>query len=119
MIQIFIISVKITEIQIKNNWRYIIINKIEALKIVKKNGLNLKSLPKHFKKDRGIVLAAVRNDGFAIADADRNLLDDKEIAIEAIKNNRNTFLLLNRKLTNDKDILVLVGLEENLKKGEK
>jgi hypothetical protein len=81
--------------------------------------LNLKSLPKHFKKDKEIVLAAVKNDGFAIADADRKLLDDKEIVIEAIKNNRNTFLLLNRKLTNDKDILVLVGLEENLKKGEK
>ena len=81
--------------------------------------MSLKSLPKHFKKDKEIVLAAVKNDGFAIADADRKLLDDKEIAIEAIKNNRNTFLLLNRKLTNDKDILVLVGLEENLKKGEK
>ena len=39
--------------------------------------------------------------------------------IEAVKNNRNTFLLLNRKLTNDKDILVLVGLKENPKKGEK
>ena len=76
-------------------------------------------LPKHFKKDKEIVLAAVKNDGFAIADADRKLLDEKEIAIEAIKNNRNTFLLLNRKLTNDKDILFLVGLEKNLKKGEK
>ena len=81
--------------------------------------MDLKSLPKHFKKDREIVLAAVRNDGFAIADADRKLLDDKEIAIEAIKNNSNTFLLLNRKLTMDKDILALVGLDENLKKGEK
>ena len=81
--------------------------------------MNLKSLPKHFKKDKEIVQAAVKSDGLAIADADRKLLDDKEIAIEAIKNNRNTFLLLNRKLTNDKDILVLVGLEENLKKGEK
>ncbi len=89
------------------------------MEIVKKNGLDLKSLPKHFKKDREIVLAAVRNDGFAIADADSKLLDDKEIAIEAIKNNRNTFLLLNRKLTNDKDILDLVGLNENSKKGEK
>ena len=100
-------------------WRKKIITKSEALKIVRKNGLELENLPTHFKKDREIVLAAVRNDGFAIADADRKLLDDKEIAIEAIKNNRNTFLLLNRKLTNDKDILVLVGLEENLKKGEK
>ena len=81
--------------------------------------MDLKRLPKHFKKNREIVLAAVRNDGFAIADADKKLLDDKEIAIESIKNNRNTFLLLNRKLTNDKDILNLVGLNENLKKGEK
>ena len=81
--------------------------------------MDLKNLPKHFKKDREIVLAAVRNDGFAIADADSKLLDDKEIAIEAIKNNRNTFLLLNRKLTNDKDILDLVDLNENSKKGEK
>ena len=81
--------------------------------------MDLKRLPKHFKKDKEIVLAAVRNDGFAIADADRKLLNDKEIVIAAIKNNRNTFLLLNRKLTNDKDILDLVGLNENSKKGEK
>ena len=81
--------------------------------------MDLKRLPKHFKKNREIVLAAVRNDGFAIADADKKLLDDKEVAIESIKNNRNTFLLLNRKLTMDKDILALVGLDENLKKGEK
>ena len=81
--------------------------------------MDLKSLPKHFKKDREIVLAAVRNDGFAIADSHGKFLDDKKIAIEAIKNNRNTFLLLNRKLTNDKDILALVGLDEISKKGEK
>tara|TARA_Y200000002_G_C22561733_1_gene612773 strand:+ start:463 stop:708 length:246 start_codon:yes stop_codon:yes gene_type:complete len=81
--------------------------------------LDLKCLPKHFKKDREIVLTAVINDGFAIADADRKFLDDKEIAIEAIKNNRNTFLLLNRKLTMDRDILTLVGLEKHIKKGEK
>ena len=79
--------------------------------------MDLKNLPKHFKKDREIVLAAVRNDGFAIADADSKLLDDKEIAIEAIKNNRNTFLLLNRKLTMDKDILTLIGLDQSIKKG--
>ena len=42
--------------------------------------MNLKSLPKHFKKDKEIVLAAVKNDGFAIADADRKFLDEKEIA---------------------------------------
>ena len=81
--------------------------------------MDLKRLPKHFKKNREIVLAAVRNDGFAIADADRKLLDDKEIAIAAIKNNRNTFLLLNEKLTMDKDILTLVGLDQHIKKGEK
>ena len=81
--------------------------------------MDLKCLPKHFKKDREIVLTAVINDGFAIADADRKFLDDKEIAIEAIKNNRNTFLLLNRKLTMDKDILTLVGLEKHIKKGDK
>ena len=40
--------------------------------------MNLKSLPKHFKKDKEIVLAAVKNDGFSIADADRKLLDDKD-----------------------------------------
>ena len=79
--------------------------------------MDLKILPKHFKRDREIVLAAVRNDGFAIADADSKLLDDKEIAIEAIKNNRNTFLLLNRKLTMDKDILTLIGLDQYIKKG--
>ena len=81
--------------------------------------MDLKILPKHFKRDREIVLAAVRNDGFAIADADSKLLDDKEIAIEAIKNNKNTFLLLHGKLTMDKDILTLVGLDQHIKKGEK
>ena len=81
--------------------------------------MDLKRLPKHFIKDKEIVLAAVRSDGFAIVDADSKFLDDKEIAIEAIKNNSNTFLLLNRKLTNDKDILDLAGLIENSKKGEK
>lgn len=81
--------------------------------------MDLKRLPKHFIKDKEIVLAAVRSDGFAIVDADSKFLDDKEIAIAAIKNNRNTFLLLNRKLTMDKDILTLVGLEKHIKKGEK
>ena len=47
--------------------------------------MDLKSLPKHFKKDREIVLAAVRNDGFAIADADSKLLDDKEIKMLAVE----------------------------------
>ena len=81
--------------------------------------MDLKRLPKHFKKNREIVLAAVRNDGFAIADADRKLLDDKEIAIAAIKNNTGAFLLLNKNLTMDKDILTLVGLEKHIKKGKK
>ena len=108
---------------LKNYWSHFgrkkIITKSEALKIVRKNGLELENLPTHFKKDKEIVLAAVRNDGFAIADADSKFLDDKEIAIEAIKNNRNTFLLLNEKLTMDKDILTLVGLDQHIKKGEK
>ena len=103
---------KIIVIIIWNNWRYILINKIKALKIVTKNGQYLKRLPKYFKKDREIVIEAVKNDGFAIADADCKLLDDKKIAVEAIKNNRNTLLLLNRKLTTDKDILFLVGLKK-------
>jgi DNA invertase Pin-like site-specific DNA recombinase len=106
----------LSEKQKKEVW---VINKTKALKIVKKDGLDLKNLPTHFKKDREIVLAAVRSDGFAIADADSNFLDDKEIAIEAIKNNTGTFLLLNKKLTMDKDILTLVGLEKHIKKGEK
>ena len=61
------------------------INKIQALKIVRKNGLRLKELPSIFKKDKDVVLAAVKNDGFAIADADKSFLRDKKIAIEAIK----------------------------------
>ena len=58
-------------------------NKDEALKLVKENGLNLKNLSDDFKKDREIVLAAVKNDGFAVADADSKFLDDKEVATEA------------------------------------
>ena len=51
-------------------------NKDEALKLVKENGLNLKNLSDDFKKDREIVLTAVKNDGFAITDADSKFLDD-------------------------------------------
>ena len=72
--------------------------------------MNLKSLPKHFKKDKEIVLAAVRNDGFAIADADSKFLDDKEIAIEAVKNNKHTLLLLSKRLTEDKYFLQRHGM---------
>ena len=81
------------------------INKIQALKIVRKNGLRLKELPSIFKKDKDVVLAAVKNDGFAIAEADKSFLRDKKIAIEAIKNNENSFLLFfNTNLVKDKDI---------------
>ena len=65
-------------------------NKDEALKLVKENGLNLKNLSDDLKKDREIVLTAVKHAGFAIADANSNFLDDKEIAIEAVKNNKHT-----------------------------
>jgi len=88
------------------------INKTQALKIVRKNGLRLKELPSIFKKDKDVVLAAVKNDGFAIADADKSFLRDKKIAIEAIKNNENSFLLFfNTNLVKDKDILDLVKIK--------
>ena len=51
-------------------------NKDEALKLVKENGLNLKNLSDDLKKDREIVLTAVKNDGFAIADANSSFLYD-------------------------------------------
>ena len=87
------------------------INKIQALKIVRKNGLKLKELPSRLKKDKEVVLAAVKNDGFAIAEADKSFLRDKKIAVEAIKNNKDTFLLFfNTNLVKDKDILDLVGI---------
>ena len=87
------------------------INKFQALKIVRKNGLKLKELPSRLKKDKEVVLAAVKNDGFAIAEADKSFLRDKKIAVEAIKNNKDTFLLFfNTNLVKDKDILDLVGI---------
>ena len=90
------------------------INKIQALKIVRKNGLRLKELPSIFKKDKDVVLAAVKNDGFAIADADKSFLRDKKIAIEAIKNNKHSFLLFfNTNLVKDKEILYLVGIKNS------
>ena len=90
------------------------INKIQALKIVRKNGLKLKELPSIFKKDKDVVLAAVKNDGFAIADADKSFLRDKKIAIEAIKNNKHSFLLFfNTNLVKDKDILNLIGIKNS------
>ena len=90
------------------------INKIQALKIVRKNGLRLKELPLIFKKDKDVVLAAAKNDGFAIADADKSFLRDKKIAIEAIKNNKHSFLLFfNTNLVKDKDILDLVKIKNS------
>ena len=90
------------------------INKIQALKIVRKNGLKLKELPSIFKKDKDVVLAAVKNDGFSIADADKSFLRDKKIAIEAIKNNKHSFLLFfNTNLVKDKDILDLVKIKNS------
>lgn len=90
------------------------INKIQALKIVRKNGLRLKELSSIFKKDKDVVLAAVKNDGFAIAEADKSFLRDKKIAIEAIKNNKHSFLLFfNTNLVKDKDILNLIGIKNS------
>jgi hypothetical protein len=48
------------------------INKIQALKIVRKNGLRLKELSSIYKKDKDVVLVAVKIDGFAIAEADKS-----------------------------------------------
>ena len=86
-----------------------IINKSQALQIVTKNVLHLKTLPSRFQKDKEIVLAAVNNDGFAIVNIDKNFLNDKEVALQAVQNNKLAYLLLiNSNLMEDKDILALV-----------
>jgi len=87
----------------------LIINKSQALQIVTKNGLHLKTLPSRFQKDKEIVLAAVNNDGFAIVDIDKKFMNDKEVALQAVQNNKLAYLLLiNSNLMEDKDILALV-----------
>ena len=40
-------------------------DKEEALKIVQKDGLELKNLSDHFKKDKEIALKAVKQNGYA------------------------------------------------------
>ena len=48
-------------------------NKKEALRLVKKDGFELKNLAVHFKKDKEIVLTAVKQMGNAISYADESL----------------------------------------------
>jgi len=53
--------------------------KKEALKIVQRDGLELKNLPAHFKKDKEIVLEAVKQNSFALNYADESLRNDPDI----------------------------------------
>ena len=47
--------------------------KKEALKIVQRDGIELKNLPVHFKKDKEIVLEAVKEDGRSLEFAEESL----------------------------------------------
>ena len=57
-------------------------DKEEALKIMQKDGLELKNIPNHIKKVEEIVLEAVIQDGYALQHADDSLKKDKEIVLE-------------------------------------
>tara|TARA_B100000959_G_C14913741_1_gene596330 strand:- start:618 stop:956 length:339 start_codon:yes stop_codon:yes gene_type:complete len=92
-----------------------IITKLEALKLVKKDGFAIKSLNKNLKKDKEIVLAAVKNEAFAICYADKKFLRSKEVAKVALKNNIYVYLVLDKKLINDREIMTLAGLKKTYK----
>jgi len=53
--------------------------KKEALKIVQRDGIELKNLPVHFKKDKEIVLLAVKQWGGVLQYADDSLKNDPDI----------------------------------------
>ena len=46
---------------LRSGVKMVLMDKKEALKIVQRDGLNLRNLPAHYKKDREIVLEAVKN----------------------------------------------------------
>ena len=60
-------------------------DKKEALKIIKKDGFELKNLPVAFLKDKKFILEAVQIDYFALAYAHDLLKKDKKFILEVIK----------------------------------
>ena len=62
-------------------------NKDEALNIIQEDGLELKNLPDHFKKDKEIALKAVKQNGYSLEYIDDSLKKDKEVVLKAVKKN--------------------------------
>ena len=60
-------------------------NRKKAIEMVKKDGSNLGLLPKEFKRDNEIVLAAVKNYGDALEFAHDTLKKDKRIVLAAVQ----------------------------------
>mgnify|MGYP000740025863 CR=1 FL=1 len=108
-------------------------DKEEALKIVQKDGLELKNLPDHFKKDKeivlkvikqnaysllyaddslkkdkSIVLAAIKQDGDALQYADDSFKKDREIVLEAVKNSSHAIDFADDSFKEDKEIMLVV-----------
>ena len=97
-------------------------DKKEALKIVRDDGLKFKDLPDHFKKDKEIVLAAIkyinsavgRKGGYVLKFADDSLKKDKEVVLAAVKSNEAALEFADDSLKNDPDILKIINDKKNI-----
>ena len=82
-------------------------DKKEALRLVKKDGFELKNLPAHFKKDKEIVLVAVKHSqyGHPLEYADERLRKDKKFISELVRLNPSVIVYIHDSLTKDKKFL--------------
>ena len=69
--------------------------------------MDLKSLPKHFKKDREIVLVAVKQYGSAIQYADEEFRKDNEIVLEAVKKDGYALEYVDDSFKKNKEIVLI------------
>tara|TARA_A100001015_G_scaffold26303_1_gene29520 strand:- start:314 stop:571 length:258 start_codon:yes stop_codon:yes gene_type:complete len=82
-------------------------DKKEAIKIVRYDGIKIKDLPDHFKKDKEIIFAAWSTYGDAPKFAGENL-KNKNFILELIKKNGSAIEFANDSLKNDPDILKVI-----------
>lgn len=76
--------------------------KEDALKAVRKNGLNIRYCDLHLRNDPEIVINAVKNEGMALAfTKNQQLLNDRRIALTAVKNNGASLHFLPEKFRKD------------------
>ena len=88
------------------------IDKKEALRIVKKDGYKIDTLPTHFKKDIEITLAAVKTNGMILNWIDASFKKDKEIVLHVVKKCGDFLEEIDDSLKKDKEI-VLAAVKED------